>query len=386
MKRFKKFFEKAWLIALFVVVLSGISIAAYNSPWVRTQALYLNDVLVTSTAAELNMVDGLTGAVLTTTSTSVLTNKSIDGDDNTLADIAYSSIKSTSRSGSDVKLVTGTAGTSTYTAQWNVDGDLVDGYALIDDDTMGTASATNIASAESVKAYVDDSVLPKIYLTGEIADISAAASSWVTSPVAGDITRIYTVIEGAITVGDATITFEIATVAVTDGTITIANVGSAAGIVDTCTPSAARTVTAGQAIEIITDGGSTDAAKATVVIEITPSATNQKKYVIGEIADISTGASSWTVAPIAGTISKIYTVIDGAIITVDAGISFELGGTAITDGGITVDFASSAAGIVDSSNPSALNVVAAGDAIEIITNGLSTNAVKAVVVFEITPS
>jgi len=59
----KKFFEKIWLTALFVVVLSGIGFAAYNSPWVKTQALYLNDVLVTSTAAELNALDGVTATV-----------------------------------------------------------------------------------------------------------------------------------------------------------------------------------------------------------------------------------------------------------------------------------------------------------------------------------
>ena len=54
-----------------------------------------------------------------------LTNKTIDGDNNTLQDILYSQIKSTSRSGSDVDLVTGTAGTSGHCGQWNSDGDLV---------------------------------------------------------------------------------------------------------------------------------------------------------------------------------------------------------------------------------------------------------------------
>ena len=102
---------------------------------------------------------------------------------------------------------------------------------------------------------------------------------------------------------------------------------------------------------------------------------------IGEIADISTGASSWVVAPYAGTIEKIYTVIDGAITSANAAISFEIATAAVTDGGITIAQASSAAGDVDSATPSALNVVTAGQAIEIITDGGSTNAVKAVVTF-----
>lgn len=100
---------------------------------------------------------------------------------------------------------------------------------------------------------------------------------------------------------------------------------------------------------------------------------------IGEIADISSAASSWVVSPYAGTIEKIYTAIDGAITGANAAITFEIGGTAVTDGGITIAQASSAAGDIDSSTPSALNIVTAGQAIEIITDGGSTNAVKAVV-------
>ncbi|MCK5606461.1 hypothetical protein KAR91_31455 [Candidatus Pacearchaeota archaeon] len=257
---------------------------------------------------------------------------------------------------------------------------------VLDEDDMTSDKILAVATQQSTKAYVDTAVdAQKIYLRGEIADISTGASSWVTSPVAGDITAITTVIDGAITIGDAAISFEIATVAVTDGGITIANAGSAAGDIDTSAPTAARTVTAGQAIEIITDGGSTDASLAVVTIEITPAAAAPKKvYLTGEIADISTGASSWVTTPVAGTISNIWTVIDGAIITVDAGITFEIGGTAVTGGGITIAFSGSAAGTVDSATPTALNTVTAGSAIEIITDGLSTNAVKAVVLLEIT--
>jgi hypothetical protein len=51
-------FKRSFPIALFLlVVVVGMSFAAYNPEWVKTQALYLNDVLVTSTAAEINFVD-----------------------------------------------------------------------------------------------------------------------------------------------------------------------------------------------------------------------------------------------------------------------------------------------------------------------------------------
>lgn len=226
-------------------------------------------------------------------------------------------------------------------------------------------------------------------ITGEIADVSSGASSWVVSPITGDITNIYLVLEKAVTVANAAITFEIGGVAVTGGAITIAHATSAIGKAYSCTPTAARRVLAGQAIEIITDGGSTTASKATVVFEITPVATTAtpgQRYIYGEVANISAAASSWTIAPVAGTISKIYSVIDGAITVANAGITFELGGTAITDGAITIAHSGSAAGTVDSCTPSALNTVAAGDAIEIVADGASTDAAKAVIIIEITPA
>jgi len=100
-------------------------------------------------------------------------------------------------------------------------------------------------------------------------------------------------------------------------------------------------------------------------------------YLTGEIADISTGSSSWVVVPYAGTIIKIYSVIDGATITADSALSFEIAGVAITSGGITVTQSGSAAGDVDSSTPSAANTVTAGQAVELITDGASGNTVKA---------
>ena len=120
----------------------------------------------------------------------------------------------------------------------------------------GTALAT---TAAELNQYV---------ITVDMTDISTGASVWVVAPHAGTITAIYSVINGAIITADATITAEIATVAVTGSSITIAHSGSAAGTVDSSTPTAANVVTAGQAIEIITDGGSTNTVRATFSIVI----------------------------------------------------------------------------------------------------------------------
>ena len=108
----------------------------------------------------------------------------------------------------------------------------------------------------------------KVYLTYLLQDISTAASHWIATPIAGDIAKIYSVINGAITGANCALSFEIGGVAVTNGGITITQSGSAAGDVDTSTPSAAKTLAAGGSIEIITDGGSTGSKDATITFEI----------------------------------------------------------------------------------------------------------------------
>jgi hypothetical protein len=66
----------------------------------------------------------------------------------TLAKIADAAL-----SGADATLITGTAGTTNSTAKWNADGDLVDGYPVLDEDDMASDSATSLATQQSIKAY-----------------------------------------------------------------------------------------------------------------------------------------------------------------------------------------------------------------------------------------
>lgn len=94
------------------------------------------------------------------------------------------------------------------------------------------------------------------------------------------------------------------------------------------------------------------------------------------MVDISTAKSFFATAPCAGKIIKIYTIINGAIATADGALTFEINGTAITGSAITVANSGSASGDQDSSDPSALNVVALGDKIEAITSGAPTNTVQ----------
>lgn len=112
----------------------------------------------------------------------------------------------------------------------------------------------------------------KRVLTFTIESLNPAASYYIPMPYTGTISNIYSVIDAAITGANDIITFEIANVAVTGGTITITQAGSAAGDVDSCTPSAANAVTAGTALEVVNDGGASNAIRCVLTIEITMTA------------------------------------------------------------------------------------------------------------------
>ena len=106
-------------------------------------------------------------------------------------------------------------------------------------------------------------------------------------------------------------------------------------------------------------------------------------FLTSKITDISTAWSTFVPVPDDGRIIKIFTSIQNAITTANAALSFEIGGTAITGGGITVTQSGSAAGDVDTAEPTAENSVNEGQAIEMITDGGSSTACECVVTFVI---
>ena len=106
-------------------------------------------------------------------------------------------------------------------------------------------------------------------------------------------------------------------------------------------------------------------------------------FLTAKVTDISSAGSTFVAVPDVGNIVKIYTSIKNAITSADAAITFEIGGTAVTNGAITVTQAGSAAGDVDSSTPSAANRVEEGGSIEIISDGASATACEMIVTFVI---
>lgn len=88
-------------------------------------------------------------------------------------------------------------------------------------------------------------------------DISSAGSSFGRFPFRGRIVKLTSVIKNAITTADSTVTCKIAGTAITGGVITVTQSGSAAGQVNTATPTAANTGNEDDNIEFAYTGSST---------------------------------------------------------------------------------------------------------------------------------
>ena len=104
-------------------------------------------------------------------------------------------------------------------------------------------------------------------------------------------------------------------------------------------------------------------------------------FLTSTIADISTASSTFVPVPDGGKVIKIFTALQGAIGTANGGITFEIGGTAITGGGITVTQSGSAAGDIDTAEPTAANRVEEDGSIEMITDGGSSTACECLITF-----
>jgi hypothetical protein len=138
---------------------------------------------------------------------------------------------------------------------------------------VAASNLSDLASAATARGNLGggaDTVV--LYLDPVSTKASDAAVTRVVSPVAGTIAKIFSVLNGALDAGDATLTGKIGSTAITGGVITIAESGSAAGDVDSATPSAAHTVAVGDVISLTGGGASTATGTASCLVVITPSA------------------------------------------------------------------------------------------------------------------
>ncbi len=105
-------------------------------------------------------------------------------------------------------------------------------------------------------------------------------------------------------------------------------------------------------------------------VPLTATNTELNTYTVSlDIADGSAEGVYYTVCPHAGSISKIWTVTDGAVATADITVTAAIGVTGVTNGVVTIATAASAAGDVDSATPTAANVVTAGQAVNFTVTG-----------------
>ena len=104
-------------------------------------------------------------------------------------------------------------------------------------------------------------------------------------------------------------------------------------------------------------------------------------FITSAIPDVSSASSTFVVVPDAGRIIKIF-AHNKATTTGTAAITFEIDGVACTTGAIS-HIAGSSAGKQYTAEPSGLNEINEGSALELITNGGSTNASKMEITFVI---
>jgi hypothetical protein len=153
----------------------------------------------------------------------------------------------------------------------------------VDDQTVAKTSGANTRSVAGIVAGVDD--LGVHVLVSEEALAAYLANRRVFVPVrvatlvganvyrqlsiyAGRVVKIWSVIEGVLTTGDATLTGKIDGVAITTGVITITQAGSAAGDKDSCAPTAANVVAVGGELSLTVGGSNATATVANAVFEI----------------------------------------------------------------------------------------------------------------------
>lgn len=111
----------------------------------------------------------------------------------------------------------------------------------------------------------------KFTLCGQFVDVGTASTAYFVVPRAATLNKVYTILQGAITTADSTLTVK-NNAGSTIGTITVSFSGSAAGDVDSLTASTNNTFTAGQMCTVATDGGASSVAILYIVLEFTQTA------------------------------------------------------------------------------------------------------------------
>jgi cytoskeletal protein CcmA (bactofilin family) len=138
--------------------------------------------------------------------------------------------------------------------------------------TLAAASATALTASTSLTVTGASVVGLHAYVTLPIGNLNGTTVYRVASPVAGTIVKVWSNLNAALSTGDATLTGKIGAVAITNGVITITQSGSAAGDIDSATPTAANVVVEGSDLNFTVGGTNSANVGCTLTIKFLRSA------------------------------------------------------------------------------------------------------------------
>lgn len=142
------------------------------------------------------------------------------------------------------------------------------GVASAADNTIATAASGATVWQKVTNNSIDSTSIFNInyrFMTTHFVDVSTPEKVYLVVPFNATLTKVDTTLQGAITTANSTLTVR-NNAGSSAGTITVAFAGSAAGDIDTLSPSSNNTFTTGQKMSIETDGASSTAARLDIVL------------------------------------------------------------------------------------------------------------------------
>jgi hypothetical protein len=126
--------------------------------------------------------------------------------------------------------------------------------------TAGTSELRYLKEPEVKEKYA--------YISLYFPDVANKSDMFLPMNFAGTVKNVKCIIDGTITTADTILTVKVGTTAMTNGTITITASGSAAGDIDSCTPTALNTFTASSYLRVTSDTAGAGTVNATLLFTI----------------------------------------------------------------------------------------------------------------------
>lgn len=133
-------------------------------------------------------------------------------------------------------------------------------------------SATALTASTSLTVTGASIVGLHEFVTFKIPSLSGTGRYWLAAPCAGTLVKITSCLDGALATADAVLTGKIANTAIGGGALTLTQSGSAAGDVQSVSPSAANVVVEGDKLNFTVSGSQGAAVGTTLTLKFLRSA------------------------------------------------------------------------------------------------------------------